>query len=189
MGLPQEKPEKIYTYADYAEWELEEGERYELLDGVPHMMAVPSIRHQSASVELVYQLRHFLKSKHCELFHAPFDVCLFGLGDQDRNVVQPDILVVCDKKKLEDGKRCNDAPELVIEILSPSTMYHDLFRKLGKYLQAGVREIWMVDPVMKKVYVHLLENNKDDSKEYSKTDIVPVTVLEGCMINLNDVFA
>ena len=187
MALPQESKDKIYTYADYASWDLAEGERFELIDGRAYAMAAPSIEHQRISSALVGQLYSSLKGSDCEVFHAPFDVCLFGMGDQDRTVVQPDISVVCkkDKNKLEDGKRCNGAPEFVVEILSPSSASHDWFVKLNKYLQAGVREYWIVDPETKKVYVHLHDGNKFT---YDKTDTITVTVVDNCVIDLNEVF-
>jgi len=91
-----------YTYADYAKWD--DGKRWELLDGVPYMMAAPSQAHQEISVALTTLFANFLKGKPCKVFHAPFDVCLnpkslrFG---KDDTVVQPDLLVVCDKTNLD----------------------------------------------------------------------------------------
>jgi Uma2 family endonuclease len=183
------KKDVSYTYADYAKWELKEGERFEIIDGVPYMMSAPTTNHQRIQMRISGELYQFLKGKRCEVFIPPFDVCLFGKGNKDKTVVQPDILVVCDKDKLKDGKRCNGAPNLIIEILSPSTSSYDWFWKLNKYLQAGVREYWIVDPEMKKVFVHLLENDKYVTTEYDKEDNIPVTVLEGCSINMQDVFA
>jgi Uma2 family endonuclease len=194
MGIPQEDKNQVYTYADYASWDLAEGERYELIDGKPYAMSAPSVKHQQISGELVRQLGNFLKdskNKSCQVFHAPFDVCLFGLGEQERTVVQPDISIVCDnsKNKLENGKRCNGAPEFIVEILSPSTSTHDWFYKLNKYLQAGVREYWIVDTQLKKIFVHLLKVNKYDVIEYKETDTIPVTVLDSCEINLSEMFS
>jgi Uma2 family endonuclease len=183
------KKEQKYTYADYASWELEEGERYELIDGVPYMMSAPTVNHQSVQGEIFRQLANFLKGRRCQVFNAPFDVCLYGEGNKDKTVVQPDILVVCDKNKLKDGKRCNGAPTLIVEILSLSTARMDLFYKLNKYLQAGVQEYWIVNPETKEVSVHLLEGDKYITTEYSKNDTIAATALEGFSINLQDVFA
>jgi len=178
-----------YTYADYAGWELKEGERYELFDGVPYMMSAPSVNHQRIQGEIFAQFHSSLKGRRCQAFTAPLDVCLFGKGNKDNTVLQPDVFIVCDRNKLEDDKRCNGAPDLVIEILSESTSSRDWFYKFNKYLQAGVREYWIVDPGEKKVYVHLLEDGKYVTTEYEKDSVIPVTALDGCNINLQDVFA
>ena len=177
--------EKRYTYADYASWDTED--RYELIDGAAYMMSAPSQAHQKISMEFSRQLANFLKRKPCEVFAAPFDVCLNAAGDNDDSVVQPDLLIVCDKSKL-DGKRCNGAPDMAIEILSPSNRKHDTVRKLNKYLQTGVHEYWMVDPDAQTVKVCILKGGNYDTKDYADTDIIPVHVLDGCTIDMQEVF-
>jgi len=174
-----------YTYADYEGWN--DGNRYELIDGFVYLMSAPSSIHQSISMELSKQLAVFLTGKQCRVFAAPFDVCLNGLGDEDDTVVQPDILVVCDTTKIE-RKYCNGAPDMVIEILSPSTSSRDIFTKLNKYQKAGVREYWVVDPDTMAVNVHILENDCYVIHSYESEDEIAVTVLEGCVIKLPDVF-
>jgi Uma2 family endonuclease len=134
------------------------------------------------------QLANFLKGKSCKVFVAPFDVCLTGLGDDDTTVVQPDVLVICDKSKLVDGKRCNGAPDMAIEVLSPSTMRRDLFLKLNKYKVAGVREYWIVSHDEKAVNVHILINGQYIINTYGHDDTIPVSILDGCDIALSDVF-
>ena len=175
-----------YTYADYVSWDDEN--RYELLDGVAYMMSAPSMVHQTIITEMLRQLANFLRGKQCKVLVAPFDVCLNARGDDDNTVVQPDLLVVCDDSKL-DKKRCNGAPDMIIEVVSPSSSRHDRFRKLNKYLYAGVREYWIVDPDDKILNVHVLENSKYVIGAYGSDDTVPVNVLEGCEINLSEVFA
>ena len=180
------KEKNYYTYSDYLTWD--DDARYELIDGVPYLMSpAPRQEHQEVSMEIAKQLAVFLTGKPCKVFAAPFDVRL-NVDKADDTVVQPDILVVCDKSKL-DGKSCNGAPDLVIEILSPSSLKSDRITKFNKYLQAGVREYWIVDPDQKTVDVYTLENGKYFAAVYSDTDVVPVSVLEGCEINLQDVFA
>ena len=177
--------DKRYTYADYESWD--DGNRYELIDGVAYMMSAPSTAHQSILMELSRQLANFLKGKPCRVFTAPYDVCLSGLGDDDDTVVQPDILVVCVEAKI-DKKRCNGAPDFVIEILSPSTIKHDLFTKLMRYQKAGVHEYWIVDPDEKAVKVHVLENGRYVINSYESNYAIAVTVLDGCSIVLSEVF-
>jgi len=176
---------KRFTYTDYAGWD--DDNRYELIDGVVHLMSAPSATHQSILVELSRQIANYLIGKSCKVFVAPFDVCINGKGDLDDTVVQPDILVICDNEKIED-KYCNGAPDLTIEILSPSTSRHDRIVKLNKYLQAGVREYWIIDPVDKSVTVHLLENNKYIIHAYDETDTVAIHVLDDCNVALQDIF-
>jgi Uma2 family endonuclease len=176
--------DKHYTYADYAAWD--EKIRCELIDGVAYMMTAPSRAHQYISGALFYQLFDFLKGKPCEVYAAPFDVRL-NAEDGDDTVLQPDSLVVCDKEKL-DERGCQGSPDLVVEILSPSSKTHDKILKFNKYLQAGVREYWIVDPDSRIVDVFVWENGKYVASAYSAEDGLPVSVLEGCVIPLADIF-
>ena len=174
-----------YTYADYADWK--DDKRYELIDGKVYMLSAPSVVHQSISGELYRQLGNFLVGKPCDVFAAPFDVCLSAAGDDDRTVIQPDILVVCDKSKLDD-KRCNGAPDMAIEILSPSTASRDMMIKYNKYMTAGVREYWIVNPVIKAVHVCILKDGEYAITDYFNAGSIPVSILEGCQINIDLVF-
>jgi len=184
-AVPKYDKDKRYTYADYESWD--DDIRYELIDGVAHMMSAPSTAHQIILTELSRQLANFLKGKPCRVFVAAYDVCLNGLGDEDYTVVQPDILVVCDESKIEK-RRCNGAPDMVIEILSPSTSKMDLFIKLKRYQIAGVLEYWIADPDAKAVNVHILENGHYVIRSYESDEAIAVNVLDGCVISLPDVF-
>ena len=179
------REERLYTYADYANWDTDK--RYELIDGIPILMAAPTVEHQDLLLELGGQFRDFLKGKPCRVYIAPLDVRLFAQGDDERTVVQPDLLVICDRSKL-DKKGCNGAPDLVVEILSPSNKRHDRFVKFQQYQKAGVRECWMLDPEDKLLYAHVLENEKYVVNVYGDTDTAPVQILEGCEVSLTDVF-
>ena len=183
MSLPQE--DQRYAYADYYEWD--DGERWELINGAPYLMSPSPLRaHQKISMELARQLATFLKGKPCEIFAAPFDVRL-NADTYDDTVVQPDLLIVCDRSKLDD-KCCVGAPDMVIEILSPSTWRHDKFVKFHVYRKAGVREYWIVDPDAETVQVCILENGKYVTTMYGDSDIVSVHILDGCTVNLREVF-
>jgi Uma2 family endonuclease len=100
----------------------------------------------------------------------------------------PDITVVCDSEKL-DEKGCNGAPDLVIEIISPSTAKYDRIVKFRKYQNAGVREYWIVDPEIKSVHVCILENGRYVMFVYDETEKIPVSVLKGCEIELQKIFS
>ena len=177
----------FYTYTDLLE--IDENVRAELHDGEIVMMAPPLRQHQSILMELSYQIKNFLKGKKCKVYPAPFGVRLFPKKDKsDDTVFEPDITVVCDPEKL-DERGCNGAPDLVIEILSQSTASYDRFYKYRKYQTAGVKEYWIVDPDQKYVQACILENSRYVVSMYDHTEKAPITVLDGCEIDLPAVFA
>ena len=178
------KDETRYTYTDYCTWE--DDDRWELIDGVPYLMAAPNISHQSISGNIFLSIGNFLRGKKCKILYAPTDVRL-NADTKDNTVVQPDLLVVCDKSKL-DGKSVVGAPDMVVEILSPSSASHDMIRKYNLYMKTGVREYWIVDPVLETVLVNILKDGAYTRKDYEKTDTVQVGVLEGCEVVLSEVF-
>jgi Uma2 family endonuclease len=187
MSSVREKQNQHYTYADILTWD--EGERYELLDGEAFMMSAPNRAHQEVLGELFAQLHDFLKGKPCKVYPAPFGVRLFPREDKgDDTYFEPDITVVCDPSKLDD-QGCRGAPDLVVEISSPSTAKYDVFYKLNKYLQAGVREYWIADPEDKILNTFILTAGTYRLSSYTAGDTVPVTVLPGCRIDLKTVFA
>ena len=183
------KLDDSFTYADYLSWD--DGERYEIIDGVVYAMASPIAVHQRISMELAGAIWEFLKDKprrSCEVFHAPFDVRLFPEDDDsDDTVVQPDLLVVCDQSKLADGKACKGAPDLIIEILSPSSVIMDRKVKAEKYLEAGVREYWIVNSETLDILVNRLADGRYAPTLYK--DIVVSSVLPGLTVNLDAVRA
>ena len=142
MADPIEEIE-FYTYADYAKWP--EDFRCELIDGVVYMMAPPTIWHQRMVLNLSAQLRDFLDGKKCTPFIS-IGVRLFPKDDEsDNTALVPDLVVVCDEKKLSDGRTCRGAPDFIIEILSPSTKNRDLTEKKRLYAKAGVKEYWLIE--------------------------------------------
>lgn len=190
MALPAEN--KRYTFADILAWD--EKDQVEIINGEAFMMAPPSRRHQEISVAITAQLYNYLDGKRCKVYPAPFGVRLFEQdGDSPEDVdtmVEPDISVVCDKNKL-DEHGCKGAPDLIIEILSPSTQRHDRLVKLGLYQKAGVREYWTVNPEDKTAQVML----RDESgvlqlhEVYGRDSVAKVNVLNGCFIELEKVFS
>ena len=190
MALPAEKAR--YTLADCLTWD--ENELIEIIDGEAFMMATPSRIHQKISGELFRQLANYLEGKKCEVYAAPFGVRLFEQdGDRPEDVdtvVEPDISVVCDRNKL-DKHGCKGAPDLIVEILSPSSLRHDRLVKLNLYQRAGVREYWIVDPKNRSVMVFLPDRNGSFRlhEDYGRADVAKVRALEGCFIELNKVFS
>lgn len=190
MGaLPAEK--EWYTFADILTWA--EDERAEIIHGEAVMMAPPSRIHQKISGEIFRQIANYLEGKKCEVYPAPFGVRLFEKdGDSPEDVdtvVEPDISVVCDKNKL-DKYGCRGAPDLIVEVLSPSTLRHDRYVKLALYQRAGVREYWIVEPETQTVQVYTLENGFLQPRAlYGADDIAKVNALDGCFVELGKVFA
>ncbi len=185
MPLTEKKGEEHYTYADYCKWD--DGTRWELIDGIPYDMSPgPSRKHQGILVELLYEFRSFLEGKPCKVYMSPFDVRL-NADEEDDTVVQPDLLVVCDGSKL-DERGCKGAPELIVEILSPSTIRHDSWVKYNLYKRSGVKEYWLVNPEAKTVTVNRLLDGEYSGKTYGDADSVPVNTLPGCSIALDRVF-
>lgn len=195
MGNPALAPQERYAYRHYRTWP--DSERWELIEGRAWAMSpAPARRHQKISGRLLSQLLILLEGEKCEAYSAPFDVLLPEGDEADDDVacvVQPDILVICDKSKLRDyGAR--GAPDLVVEILSPSTSRKDLNEKFRLYEKHGVREYWIVDPVGKWLCVYCLgaEGRYDEGelREFPR-DISPLPskLLEGFVVLPEKLFA
>ncbi|MBZ4644799.1 MAG: hypothetical protein PWR27_1604 [Petroclostridium sp.] len=191
MPLPSKNPEKKYTYEDYLNWPEEE--RWEIIDGIAYMQAAPSRIHQEILMELSKQIANYLTGKPCKVYPAPFCVRL-PKGDEKsdkdiKNVVEPDITIVCDPSKL-DEKGCNGAPDMIIEIMSPSSGKKDRVEKFNKYEKAGVREYWVVEPDEKLVSVFVLQENKRYGRPemYTDEDKVQVSIFPDLIIDLKSAF-
>ena len=191
MGYPNRKENNSYTYKDYLEWPQEE--RWEMIEGVAYNMTPsPSRSHQKISAALVNAIYQYLKGKNCEVYYAPFDVRL-PEGDEENNkiktVVQPDIVVICDPSKL-DEKGCKGSPDLIMEILSPSTASRDYISKLNLYEKNQVSEYWIIHPMDKIVMVYrLLENgNYGRAEVYSEKDRVKVGIFDDFVMDLKEIF-
>ena len=181
MPALQPQPESL-TLEQYEA--LPEDLRVEVFDGVVYDMASPSQEHQTISMELSTVLNTYIRGKKgsCRVFHAPFDV---KLSEQPLTIVQPDLMIVCDKDKL-DGKRCNGAPDFIIEIVSPGNPADDYIRKLYYYKNAGVREYWIVDPRRKNVTINFFEGNTLNV-QYSFDSVIMVNIYDELYINFSDI--
>ena len=163
---------------------LPEEIRAEVFEGQIYYMASPSQQHQTILTELLVTIRNYLRKKggDCQVFPAPFDV---KLSTEPLTIVQPDIMIVCDKDKL-DGKRCNGAPDFIIEIVSPANPSDDYIRKLYYYKNAGVREYWIVDSRRKIVTVNDFEGDIV-SVQYSFDSIIKVNIFDDLYISFSDI--
>lgn len=174
--------EDIMTLEQYEH--LPEDLRVEIFEGLAYDMASPSQLHQTILTEILVLLRNYIRKKggNCQVFPAPFDV---KLNDAPLTIVQPDIMVICDNDKL-DGKRCNDAPDFVIEIVSPNNPSDDYIRKLYYYKKYGVREYWIVDPHRKTVTVYWFEGDLLNVT-YSFSATIKVNIYEDLYIDFSQI--
>ena len=184
--LPEGKKQGQYTIEDRNA--LPEDHPSELIDGVIYNMASPALRHQSISGAIYRQLWNYVDSQggDCIPFIAPTDV---RLDRDERTMVVPDVFVICqpDDDRMDNDKYINGAPDLIIEVLSPSTRRKDMFTKLHKYEEAGVREYWIVDPNKEKVIVYIFGEESDVSL-YGFDSEVPVGIYQGkCRIDFQRV--
>jgi Uma2 family endonuclease len=184
---------KRYTYADYLTW-LDDITR-ELINGIIKMLPAPCSAHVRVSKNITWHLESVVRNNKgkCEVFPAPFDV-RFPKGNEtadDRidTVVQPDICVVCDPSKIDENGCCG-APDMIVEVLSPSTAKKDMYDKFLLYEESGVREYWIVHPKDKSVHVfHLQDNGKyNDGCVYELEGKVPVHLFNDYLIDMDDIF-
>lgn len=178
MALPQKE---LHTTKDI--YALPEGQRAELIDGQMYMMALPNFRHQKLIMELSSVIHQYIKNHggNCEVIPAPFAVFL---NNDDRNYVEPDISVICDKNKLNE-LGCNGAPDWLVEVISPSTERLDYGIKLFKYRSAGVREYWIVNPLKNIVNVYDFEYD-EKTRLYSFDDAISTCIYADLSICISE---
>jgi Uma2 family endonuclease len=185
---------KRYTYADYLTW-LDDKMR-ELIHGFIKMMApAPRVKHAEISSNILSYFKLIVKKNKgkCKVFAAPFDVRLPKKGETADHkidtVVQPDICVICDLSKL-DARGCCGAPDMIVEILSPSTFKKDAVEKFALYEESGVKEYWMVHPEAKAINVYILQENGkyNDGITYEWEKKVPVHIFDDYLIDMDDIF-
>lgn len=179
------KEQGEYTVEDYLAWP--EDQRIELMDGVIYDMAAPLDIHQLIVLELGTIFRNYVRNKKCQCvpFISPIDV---QLDMDNKTMVQPDVLILCDRNKLKDG-RIYGAPDFIVEVLSPSTRKKDMIKKLSKYQAAGVKEYWIVDTKERKVIVY--SNMTPESKDimiYPFESKIAVEMYGGeCVVNFKEI--
>jgi len=192
MADALKKEKRIYTYSDYAAWS--DDKRYEVIGGESYSMAPgPSDIHQGSLGELFTEFSLYLRGKKCRAFVAPFDVVLPEEGETFEtasNIVQPDIIIICDKDKIT-RRGCYGTPDLVVEILSPSTASNDMKVKRRLYEKFGVKEYWIVDPVHKTVQIYKGDEQGKYSfpETYAGDDKIQVDMFNGELeIDLSIIF-
>ncbi len=179
MPLPRKQ---MYTIDDI--YNLPDGQRAELIDGKMYMMAPPSTMHQRILSQLLYSIADHIKKTNgsCEVFPAPFAVFL---NEDDAKYLEPDISVICDPNKIDD-KGCHGAPDWIIEITSPSNSGHDYVLKLNKYMAAGVREYWIVNPAKTAITVYDFTDENFIPQLYTFSDKIKVNIYDNLYIDFSE---
>lgn len=182
MGSTAKKIGNGFTYQDYAKWP--EDERWEIIAGEAYAMTpAPSIRHQRISRHLISLFDRFFQGRECEPFEAPTDVVF----DQ-QNVVQPDLLVVCDQNKITE-KNIQGAPDLVVEIISPATALKDRREKKALYERFGVREYLIVYPAEELVGRFVMSDGSYGVEEvFGWDEVLLLAIFPELRLNLWEVF-
>ncbi|MBO5352778.1 MAG: Uma2 family endonuclease [Lachnospiraceae bacterium] len=178
--MPLAKQTDCYTEEDY--YNLPENVRAELIDGsLIYRPAAPGRIHQTILGELYTVVNNYIKSKggSCKVYPAPFAV---KLREDRKTIVEPDISVICDRNKLTD-RGCTGAPDWIIEIVSPGNSSHDYVRKLNLYMDAGVREYWIVDSSRNSIFVYYLEKDNFKVTTYTFQDNIKVNIYDDLSIN------
>jgi Uma2 family endonuclease len=186
--IHQLDPSKQYTYADYLTWQMKE--RIELIMGkIFRMSPAPSSEHQQIVSALHGNIYYHLKNQSCQVFPSPFDVVFPSPSGKQDSVVQPDITVICDASKITE-KGCMGAPDLVVEVVSKTSVKKDLHEKYSLYEQHGVKEYWLVLPVERSLIIFTLDKRGiyRAAKPLTKGDTAASHVLEGIEIDLDEVF-
>ncbi|KEO83218.1 Uma2 family endonuclease [Tumebacillus flagellatus] len=194
MSSPELRFQPPVSYADLLR--LPEEERWEIVNGVPYNMTpAPTPRHQEIVQNLSLEFGSYLRGKSCRVYPAPFDVRLLADGKKDSDVstvVQPDLSIICDPEKIDD-RGCLGAPDLVVEVSSPSTRRRDKVEKLRLYRKAGVREYWIVDLDLQIIEQYLFHGDPDRLPEinvYSlkDNDTIQVSIFDALEISLQAIF-
>lgn len=188
------KTTRKVSYEEYLALVESSDQRYELIDGEIYLLASPKINHQMVVNEISGHFYNFFRGKKCRSLTAPLDVRLFGFAtkfEEDPNVVQPDVIVICDLDKINEDHKYEGVPTLVVEVLSPSTKGKDMVLKLNLYMKSGVAEYWIVDLEQKSVIQYSFSPERDISKvtAFREGDTIRSTAFAGLEIQIAQIFA
>ncbi|WP_147532990.1 Uma2 family endonuclease [Bacillus marasmi] len=184
--LYQNSPMSVHEYYNIRE---KSENLLEYIDGMVYMPPSLSTAHQRISRKLLIQLDHYLEGKSCEVFHAPFDIELKVDHSEEAKIVIPDLSVICDKSGFTDSRYIG-VPTLIVEILSPSNQAHDLITKLNIYMKSGVKEYWIVNPMLHSVTVYSLnlEGLYEQHDIQTKQGYITSKILQGFSVDLKEIF-
>ena len=177
------------TLDEYLKMREQSTEILEYIDGLVYMSPSPSTKHQRISSKLQIKIGIYLSGKSCEIFSAPYDIELKKEGIEGTKIVIPDLSVICDKSGFTETKYIG-VPSLIIEILSPSNQSHDLITKLNLYMKYGVKEYWIINPMLESVTIYTLnkENMYEQLDMKTSIGVLKSKVLEDFAVNLKEIF-
>jgi Uma2 family endonuclease len=158
--------DRFISLEEYFEMREDSDDLLEYIDGSVYMSPSPSTKHQRISSKLQFNFSVFLEGKPCEVFDAPYDVELKNDKMEGTKIVIPDISIICEKAGFTDARYVG-VPNLIVEILSPSNQSHDLITKLNLYMDYGVKEYWIVNPMLNAITVYAL----NDVQMYEQYDM------------------
>lgn len=177
------------SYQEFLELSQNSEERYEYIDGEIYLLASPKTVHQKALTEIFGLFYTWFREKECTPMVAPYDITL-RRNPENINIVQPDLMVICDlEEKLNENDYYIGVPSLVVEILSAGTRRKDLIKKLDLYMECGIQEYWIVNPLNQEVTVYLFkERDISDSTTYRKSETVESFLFPGLLVELEQIF-
>lgn len=201
------------SYEDFIEISEKSELRYEYIDGKIYLLASPTYAHQKAVREILGEFTLWFRGKECEPLDSPFDVTLtkkvsdeitsmstgYNIDESEEesednkdniHIVQPDIIVVCDKQNIDEKGKYHGVPSLIVEVLSPSTKDKDLIDKLRLYLLSGVKEYWIADVFSKQINIYSFQDYKIDKLiSYKCEEKAQSIIFDGLSVDVNQVFA
>jgi Uma2 family endonuclease len=177
------------SYEEYLSMAENSDQRYELIRGEVYLLASPSFQHQVIVGEIHGYLREYFNGKKCQALTAPLDIRLFGWAakfSEDPNVVQPDVVVICDPEKVTEGGKYEGIPTLIVEVLSPSTRGRDLITKLELYMRSGIQEYWIVDPTTKTIMQYFFNEDREPevTRVYAKSEVLQSAIFEDLWLDV-----
>ncbi|MFK4998558.1 Uma2 family endonuclease [Bacillus sp. N9] len=179
------------TYSLEEYWKIRENNDVllEYIDGLIYMSPSPSTKHQRVSGKIYRRFGDFIEGSPCEAFSAPYDIELKNENTGGTIVVIPDISVICDPSGFTHARYVG-VPDLIVEILSPSNQSHDLVTKLNLYMNYGVNEYWIVNPMLDTITVYALNGDGMYEQHDVKTSTGHITskLFENFQLALTDVF-
>lgn len=180
------KSENI-SYEDFLKLAEGSDKRYEYIDGEVYLLASPSFAHQNIVMEISNVMYNWFKGKKCRPLTALFDIAL--TINECKNVVQPDIMVICDTENINDKGKYLGIPTLVVEVLSESILQKDFLKKVNLYFYGGVKEYWTVSPWRKEVYLYCFEEQDiEEYRVYKGNEAVQSLTFEGLEVPLKGIF-
>lgn len=191
-GAPADQSGRVrVSYEEYLKMTEASENRYEYIDGEIILQAAPLYPHQRAVKEIFGEFINWFRDKQCEPLVSPFDVTLYRLGNEKKiNVVQPDILVICDRENIDQEGRYSGTPTLVVEVLSDSTRRKDLVQKLALYMESGVQEYWVVNTAASEIYIYLFRaHDIENILSFKDADRARSAAFPGLAVNLAQVFS